>query len=104
MAYKSNSVPSEGIDVIGKMQKHRGITLSRLDLFLAEGDQFSDVNITPRYFLEQKSGEEVIALTHYAVPDLKRVPFKEAISNTFKPAKVGDVFGPSWVNLLLKIC
>ncbi|KAI0219134.1 Glycoside hydrolase, 38 vacuolar alpha mannosidase [Massospora cicadina] len=92
----SNSTPAGGAEEIGSLQKHRGITLSRLDLFLAEGDQFSDVNLTPHYFLKRKAGEEAVQLTHYAVPDLKRIPFKEAIAHKFAPTKVGEVFGPSW--------
>lgn len=83
-------------DSLGKLQKHRGITLSRLDLFLAEGDQFSDVNLTPHYFLKRESSEESIQITHYAVPELKRIPFKAAIKHKFTPTRVGEVFGPSW--------
>lgn len=81
---------------LAPMQKHRGITLSRLDMFLSEGDQFSDVNLSPHLFLKKASGEDWVQLSHYAVPDLKRIPFEEAIKGGYEKAKVGDSYGPSW--------
>lgn len=35
-------------------------------------------------------------LSSYSPPDLSRPTFKEATSNKFKDAKLGDQFGPSW--------
>jgi alpha-mannosidase len=42
---------------------------------------------------------ENITLSVYSVPDLARPKFAEAITDKtiFKPAKVGESFGPSWV-------
>ncbi|KAJ3097372.1 Glycoside hydrolase, 38 vacuolar alpha mannosidase [Phlyctochytrium planicorne] len=77
---------------VNTMQKHRGLTLDRLRLFLQDR-QFSDVNL--RSALKKQATTDGIQLSVYSVPDLKRIPFKEAIKNKFKPAKVGDVFGPS---------
>ena len=33
----------------------------------------------------------------YSVPDLKRIPFIEAIQQEFRPTRLGEWFGPSWV-------
>jgi hypothetical protein len=33
----------------------------------------------------------------YSVPDLKRISFKEAIQQEFRPTRLGEWFGPSWV-------
>lgn len=41
--------------------------------------------------------EEYISLLVYSVPDLKRIPFKEAIQQEFRPTRLGEWFGPSWV-------
>lgn len=48
--------------------------------------------------------EEYISLLVYSVPDLKRIPFKEAIQQEFRPTRLGEWFGPSWVHGLFNIC
>jgi alpha-mannosidase len=42
--------------------------------------------------------EEYISLLVYSVPDLKRIPFQEAVQQEFRPTRLGEWFGPSWVN------
>jgi hypothetical protein len=32
-----------------------------------------------------------------SIPDLQRPKFADAIKGDFRPAKVGEIFGPSWV-------
>ncbi|KAJ3111536.1 Glycoside hydrolase, 38 vacuolar alpha mannosidase [Phlyctochytrium bullatum] len=82
------------------MQKHRSITVERLEKFIQTG-QFSDVNL--RSALWKKKTTQNIALTVYSVPDLKRIPFSEAIKGEFRPAKVGDSFGPGWATHWFKV-
>lgn len=41
-------------------------------------------------------GDFEINLSVYSPPNLERPSFKEATSHTFKPASLGDSFGPSW--------
>lgn len=41
--------------------------------------------------------EEYISLMVYSVPDLKRISFKEAVQQEFRPTRLGEWFGPSWV-------
>jgi hypothetical protein len=33
----------------------------------------------------------------FSVPDLKRISFEEAIQQEFRPTRLGEWFGPSWV-------
>ncbi|KAJ3105673.1 Glycoside hydrolase, 38 vacuolar alpha mannosidase [Phlyctochytrium bullatum] len=82
------------------MQKHRDLTLDRLRIFIQER-QYSDVNL--RAALTKASTTDGIRLSVYSVPDLKRIPFKEAIKNEFKPCNVGDSFGPSWSTHWFKV-
>lgn len=37
-----------------------------------------------------------------SIPNLERPLFPEAIKGEFRPAKVGEIFGPSWVRLLVR--
>eukprot|EP00842_Homolaphlyctis_polyrhiza_P004464 jgi/Hompol1/5018/HPOL_004093-RA len=75
------------------MQKHRSITVERLDKFMENG-QFGDVNIQATLWELRDSG--AVSLSVYSVPELRRIPFEEAVAATYVPAKVGDKFGPTW--------
>ncbi|KAJ3176169.1 Alpha-mannosidase 2C1 [Irineochytrium annulatum] len=79
---------------------HRNITVERLDKFLERG-QFADVNLWSALWSQADSS--AVHLSVFAVPDLKRIPFKEAVKGTFKPAKVGESFGPSWATFWFKV-
>ncbi|KAJ3208977.1 Glycoside hydrolase, 38 vacuolar alpha mannosidase [Dinochytrium kinnereticum] len=73
--------------------KHRALTLDRLRIFLQER-QYSDVNL--RACLDKAVEEEKgIRLEVYSVPELKRIPFREAVVKKFVETRVGEVFGPS---------
>ncbi|KAI8810773.1 alpha-mannosidase [Cladochytrium replicatum] len=78
---------------LNTMQKHRNITIERIEKFLQEG-QFDDVNL--RSFFTKKSSQNAVALEVYSVPDLKRITFEEATRGRYRPAQVGESFGPSW--------
>ncbi|KAI9027983.1 galactose mutarotase-like domain-containing protein [Hyaloraphidium curvatum] len=84
------------------MEKHRDITLERLQKFTQEL-LFSDVNL--RSVLWKKKWAEGIELSVYAVPDLKRITFAEATnpSNEYRPARVGESFGPSWATFWFRV-
>src|SRR5690242_17877625 len=72
------------------MQKHRDITVWRLDRFLDKG-QWREVMLASA--LEKKrlrfDGKHV-ELSVYSVPKGRRISFDEAVSNEFRPTKVGE--------------
>lgn len=49
------------------------------------------------------SGEPHIKLSVYDVPNLERPTFQDATSHSFRPAKVGEAFGPSWSTHWFKV-
>ncbi|KAI8817665.1 glycosyl hydrolases family 38 N-terminal domain-containing protein [Fimicolochytrium jonesii] len=75
------------------LQKHRDITLSRLQNFIAKC-QFDDVNLQAA--LIKHRDQAAVKLEVSSVSDLQRIPFDQAIKGDFSPAKVGDKFGPTW--------
>ncbi|KAI9362490.1 glycosyl hydrolases family 38 N-terminal domain-containing protein [Zopfochytrium polystomum] len=82
------------------MLKHRNITVERLEKYVQSG-QFDDVNM--RTFLWSKKRADAVKLSVYAVPDLKRIPFEEAMKGTFVETRVGEMFGPSWATFWFKV-
>ncbi|KAF9975357.1 Glycoside hydrolase, 38 vacuolar alpha mannosidase [Actinomortierella ambigua] len=71
------------------------ITIERATKFISR-ESFGDVNLTA-YLYSHRSAAAITDLSVYSVPDLKRIPFKDAIaSKAFKPTQVGASFGPSW--------
>lgn len=98
----------------------RSITVDRCSNFTSGGANGNDVNLLSQlYKARTNSGivttnirieiikftltyfvndlEEYISLMVYSVPDLKRISFKEAIQQEFRPTRLGEWFGPSWV-------
>lgn len=78
------------------MHKHRPITLERCEKFISK-EYFADVNLNSVLYT-CKSTDGII-LTAFPVPDLARIPFAEAVDNTFTPCAIGDEFGPSWATI-----
>ncbi|KAI9105902.1 glycosyl hydrolases family 38 N-terminal domain-containing protein [Phlyctochytrium arcticum] len=76
------------------MQKHRKITTQRIEKFLADG-QFRDVNIHA-VLTAKEADQDAVQLEVYSVEGLERIPFDQAIKGTFKPTKIGEMFGPTW--------
>ncbi len=72
----------------------RSITVDRAAKFSSE-QFYSDINLYSQLY--SKCSSEAIELSVYSVPDLKRIPFDEAVKQTFKPTTTGAQFGPSWV-------
>lgn len=76
------------------MQKHRKITLERTEKFHTT-QSWTDVNLRSILYGQRSP---VKSLTSWNVPDLARIPFKDAMKegHRFKESKVGASFGPSW--------
>lgn len=102
----------------------RSITVDRCSNFTSGGANGNDVNLLSQlYKARTNSGkarveyharklkliwlvfvEEYISLLVYSVPDLKRISFKEAIQQEFRPTRLGEWFGPSWVSKRESVC
>ncbi|KAG0171993.1 Glycoside hydrolase, 38 vacuolar alpha mannosidase [Apophysomyces sp. BC1034] len=71
------------------------ITRSRIDNFLSSSGQFHSMGIHRGLWELRHSGEPHVLLRVHSVPGLKRITFKEAVSQTFETVKQTS-FGPSW--------
>ncbi|KAJ3348531.1 hypothetical protein HDU83_001283, partial [Entophlyctis luteolus] len=76
---------------LNTLQKHRDITIARLDKFVQRG-QFEDVNLNTALMKGRSSA--TVQLSVYGVPDLRRISFEEAMKGEYKPAQIGQWFGP----------
>ncbi|KAF9228240.1 glycoside hydrolase family 38 protein [Gyrodon lividus] len=72
----------------------KNLTQNRLSTFL--GGHFEDVNLSSVLFIHKVDGPEFVDLQVWSAPGLTKPLFKEAMKQTFKPAKKGDSFGPSF--------
>ncbi|KAJ1881778.1 Glycoside hydrolase, 38 vacuolar alpha mannosidase [Coemansia sp. RSA 486] len=77
------------------LQKHPSITRSRVNNFIKD-NQWKDVNIQATLYDMRVSGEPHVELEVWSAPGQDRPTFEHAVKQHFKPAKVGQVFGPSW--------
>ncbi|KAJ2776811.1 Glycoside hydrolase, 38 vacuolar alpha mannosidase [Coemansia javaensis] len=77
------------------LQKHPSITRSRVNNFIG-GGQWSDVNVQTALYDLRVSGEPHIRLEVWSAPGQERPTFGHAVRQKFRPAKVGQMFGPSW--------
>jgi alpha-mannosidase len=66
------------------MHKHPQLTQRRLQWFASEQ------GLRGRLYPQQAP----VRLSTYAAPD--RIPYSEAVRGDYRPARVGDVFGPAW--------
>ncbi|KAI9591192.1 galactose mutarotase-like domain-containing protein [Syncephalis fuscata] len=74
----------------------RGITLERFTRF-TQTEMFSDVNLYSQFTKKQVRGGDNVRMWVNSIPNLKRVPFDEAVSGKFKETSVGsEWFGPTW--------
>lgn len=83
-----------------EMKYHKEITLERISQFISRG-YYSKDNLVS--CLNKKSTTDGICIAAYEVPALERIPFEQAVKQEFKPAKVGDSFGPTWKTIWFKI-
>lgn len=75
---------------------HAGFEGSNNDL-----DMIRDINLQSMLYDAVLDGSPHIELFVNSIPDLQRPLFPDAIKGAFRPAKVGEIFGPSWVNSFL---
>ncbi|KAG0633137.1 Alpha-mannosidase [Tuber brumale] len=78
-----------------KGQQIRDIYQDRLRQFTAQG-QYESKNLRSMFISDREDSIEYVKLQVYSVPDLKRIPFDEAIKGEFKSTSKGQSFGPSW--------
>ncbi|KAJ1676005.1 Glycoside hydrolase, 38 vacuolar alpha mannosidase [Spiromyces aspiralis] len=76
-------------------QKHRDITESRINNFY-NSSMWNSVNIQSILFNATSSGSPHVELKVWSAPDQDRPTFAYASKQEYRPAKVGDTFGPSW--------
>ncbi|ANB15617.1 Ams1p [Sugiyamaella lignohabitans] len=78
-------------------KKVDSIYRNRLGLFLQNG-QYKTHSLPATYDLKRISSEDSVVLYVYSVDGTERPSFESATSNatTYRLAKVGDSFGPSW--------
>ncbi|KAJ1934148.1 Glycoside hydrolase, 38 vacuolar alpha mannosidase [Kickxella alabastrina] len=81
------------------LQKHPAITRSRVNNFMSD-NQWKDVNIQATLYDMCISGEPHIKLEVWSAPGQDRPSFEHAVKQEFRPAKVGQSFGPSWYTYL----
>ncbi|KAJ2848981.1 Glycoside hydrolase, 38 vacuolar alpha mannosidase [Coemansia brasiliensis] len=77
------------------LQKHSDITRSRVNNFVND-NQWKDVNIQSVLYNLIMSGEPHVELEMWSAPGQERPPFEHAVKQQFRPAKVGQMLGPSW--------
>lgn len=70
--------------------KNRRTLLERADKFISD-IYFTDCNLRGRLFGETRPLESISVFKSE-----KRIPYSEAIQQTYVPCKVGDAFGPTW--------
>ncbi|ORY35984.1 hypothetical protein BCR33DRAFT_722459 [Rhizoclosmatium globosum] len=85
---------------LNTLQKHRDITIGRLEKFIQRGE-FDDVNLNTVLW-KKRSGKAVV-LEVFPVPDRKRISFEEAMKGEYKPTNVGEWFGPSFSTFWFKV-
>ncbi|KAG9552992.1 putative alpha-mannosidase I, partial [Aureobasidium melanogenum] len=89
----ASSYPRMAAKPVGK-QIHNLYT-DRLRQFTDNG-QYRNQGLLPKIEPKRASGHPHIKLEVYSPPDLSRPTFKDATSHDFRPAHVGESFGPSW--------
>ncbi|RCH97950.1 Glycoside hydrolase, 38 vacuolar alpha mannosidase [Rhizopus azygosporus] len=94
--HDNNSSNSTQPSIIQHPKSIRSITVDRCSNFVTSGVNGSDINLLSQLYKARTDSEEYISLLVYSVPDLKRIPFEEAIRQEFRPTQLGEWFGPSW--------
>jgi len=85
-----------------KGRQIRDIYQDRLRQFTAQG-QYESKNLRSMFVSDHEDSSEYVKLQVYSVPDLKRVPFDEAVKGEFKSTSKGQSFGPSWSTHWFKV-
>ncbi|KAJ2694514.1 Glycoside hydrolase, 38 vacuolar alpha mannosidase [Coemansia sp. IMI 209128] len=77
------------------LQKHSSITRSRINNFIGD-NQWGDVNLKSAIEYLRISGEPHVSLEVWSAPGQDRPTFEHASKQKYRPARVGESFGPSW--------
>ncbi|KAI9312271.1 galactose mutarotase-like domain-containing protein [Dichotomocladium elegans] len=85
-----------GPEVLETPKLIRSITIDRCSNFTSGGANGNDINLLSQLYKARTNSEEFISLLVYSVPDLRRIPFDEAVQQEFRPTRLGEWFGPSW--------
>ncbi|KAI6093804.1 glycoside hydrolase family 38 protein [Hypoxylon rubiginosum] len=85
---------------VGKRITH--IYKERITQFYSKG-QWEKRNLLAMMYEGVASGSPHVQLSTWAAPGLSRPTFKEAMAGEFKPASVGQSFGPSWSTHWFKV-
>ncbi|KAK5074990.1 Glycoside hydrolase, 38 vacuolar alpha mannosidase [Lithohypha guttulata] len=96
----SSSYPKLVERPVGKQIE--SIYTGRLRQFTDRG-QYYHQGLLAKLYHNQTNDSKYIKLSVYSPPDLTRPTFKEATSQKFKPARLGDTFGPSWSTHWFKV-
>ncbi|KAI0594457.1 glycosyl hydrolases family 38 N-terminal domain-containing protein [Biscogniauxia sp. FL1348] len=92
--------PAQAPGPVGK--RISKIYKERIQQFYSSG-QWEKRNLLAMMFEGVASGPPHVQLSTWPAPGLSRPSFEEAMAGEFKPAKVGDVFGPSWSTHWFKV-
>lgn len=87
--------------VLDHPKQIRSITIDRCSNFTSGGANGNDINLLSQLYKARTNSEEFISLLVYSVPDLQRIPFEKAIQQEFRPTRLGEWFGPSWVKIYI---
>ncbi|CAG8973705.1 hypothetical protein HYALB_00006976 [Hymenoscyphus albidus] len=79
-----------------------GIYKDRIAMFTG-GGQYESKNLRAMLSEGSASGNPHVKLSVWDAPDLSRPTFDDATKHKFKPAAVGDWFGPSWSTHWFKV-
>ncbi|EJU04489.1 glycoside hydrolase family 38 protein [Dacryopinax primogenitus] len=74
----------------------KSINSGRLDQFV--GGAFASINLSSALVKHRTDDIKHVKLEVWSAPGRTKPDFAEAVKQTFKPAKKGDSFGPSWTN------
>ncbi|KAI1501770.1 glycosyl hydrolases family 38 N-terminal domain-containing protein [Biscogniauxia marginata] len=92
--------PAQAPGPVGK--RISKIYKDRITQFYSSG-QWEKRNLLAMMFEGVASGPPHVQLSTWPAPGLSRPTFEEAQAGEYKPAKVGDVFGPSWSTHWFKV-
>ncbi|KAK1922964.1 alpha-mannosidase [Papiliotrema laurentii] len=81
--------------------KHLNDIKGRLNQF--NGGHYSQYNLSPLLFTHRLDDESHVSLEVWSAPRLTKPSFEEAKRQSYRPAKKGEMFGPSWTNHWFKV-
>jgi alpha-mannosidase len=70
---------------------------------IIQGGHFSSNNLSPLLYKHRLDDSKHVSLEVWSAPGRSKPTFAEAKRQTYKAAKKGDSFGPSWTNHWFKV-